>query len=240
MGSDSGDPSGKPAGPILTRDMILGNFALAAALFTALVAGCSLAYMLGYFGAFDSRSAYQVLQFVQYADVLQFAFSISANILFVFCGFGLLTAELSKRFRRPLARIDAQTVATLIVTPLAVWLYLVANKYRPQTAVFFLAMILLVGIISVNIAWWPRALKLHRLIPTLCLTFLALAILGLYFGGAAREGRRFQVSIADAKPRSLHLIAALSRGYMFFDESNEHIIFVPEREVRLVEHEPQD
>jgi hypothetical protein len=104
MGSDSGDPSGKPAGPILTRDMILGNFALAAALFTALVAGCSLAYMLGYFGAFDSRSAYQVLQFVQYADVLQFAFSISANILFVFCGFGLLTAELSKRFRRPVSK----------------------------------------------------------------------------------------------------------------------------------------
>jgi hypothetical protein len=47
------------------------------------------------------------------------------------------------------------------------------------------------------------------------------------------------VRIGDEKPRSLRLIAALSRGYMFFDPSNNHVLFVPEKEVEVLGIEPQ-
>jgi hypothetical protein len=120
MVMDGPGANGRSNAPILTTNMILGNFALATALLTAVIAGCSFAYMLGYFAAFESKSGPHVTRLVQCSDVLQFAFTISGDILFLFVGFALLTVELSKRFRHPLARIDAQTVATIIVTPLAV------------------------------------------------------------------------------------------------------------------------
>ena len=239
---DAGGQDGNsPSQPIFRTDMVISNFALAAALITTVVAACSTAFMFGYFTAFDSKSAYEVLQFIQYTDVLQFAFTISGHILVIFSGFGLLTVELSKRFHHPLARIDAQTVVTLIVTPLAVWAFLAANKYRPQTAGFFLGIGILVLVVSANMAWGTtRALMLHRLIPTLCLTLFSFIVLGAYSGNGDRERRRFQVSIGDDKPRTLHLIAPLARGYMFLDPVNQHIILVPEKEIKLIDHEPQE
>src|SRR4051794_37425393 len=114
MAADGADSDPRQHAPILSSNVILGNFAVATALLSAVVAGCSSAYMLGYFAAFDPKGAFHVSRLVQYSDVLQFAFSISANVLALFVSFGLLTLELSKRFRRPLAPIDAQTIATVI------------------------------------------------------------------------------------------------------------------------------
>jgi hypothetical protein len=225
---------------ILSTNVILSNFALATAFVTAVIAGCSSAYMLGYFAAFDSKAAYHVNRLVQYSDVLQFAFTISGNVLALFASFGLLTLELSKRLRHPLARIDAQTVATIIVTPLAIWAYLVANNYQPGTAILFFAVAILVGTTAANLAWSEHALKLHRVIPTLLMAFLALTILGFFFGNAAKEQGVFQVTIGDAKPRAMRLIAVLSRGYLLFDPSNQHIMLVPEKEIKQIEREPQD
>jgi hypothetical protein len=219
--------------------MILGNFALATALLTAVIAGCSFAYMIGYFTAFESKSGVFVTGLVQYSDVLQFAFTIAGNILvIVVAGFALLTVELSKRFRHPRARIDAQTVATIVVTPLVVWACLAADGYTWDVATLFLGVTILVGVISANLAWREHAFKPHRIIPTLLMAFIAFLILGLYFGAAAKEQQRFQVSIGDAEPRSVRLIAILSHGYLFLDPSNQHILLVPEKEIKLIDHEP--
>src|SRR4051794_3063734 len=227
----------RPNRPIFRTDMVVSNFALATALITTAVAACSTAFMFGYFTAFDAKSAYEVTQFIQYTDVLQFAFTISLNMVIIFSGFGLLTVELSKRFHHPLARIDAQTVLTLIITPLAIWAFLAANKYQLQTLAFFFGIGILVLVISANMAWGTtRALTLHRLIPTLCLTLFSFMVLGAYSGSGDRDRRRYQVSIGDEKPRTLHLIAPLSRGYMFLDPINQHIILVPEKEIKLIDH----
>jgi hypothetical protein len=195
--------------------------------------------MFGYFAAFESKSGVFVTGLVQYSDVLQFAFTISGNILVIVVGgFALLTVELSKRFRHPLARIDAQTVATIIVTPLAIWACLAGDGYSQGVTVLFLGVTILVGVISANLAWSEHAFKPHRLIPTLLMAFIAFVFLGAYFGNSAKEHQRFQVSIGDAKPRAVRLITILSHGYLFLDPSNEHILLVPEKEIKLIEHEP--
>ena len=239
MVADGPGANGRPNAPILTTTMILGNFALATALLTAVIAGCSYAYMIGYFAAFESKSGIFVTGLVQYSDVLQFAFTISGNVLvIVVAGFALLTVELSKRFRHPLARIDAQTVATIIVTPLVVWACLAADGYTQGVTVLFLGVTILVGVTSANLAWSEHAFKLDKIIPTLLMAFIGFLILGVYFGKAAKEQQRFQVSIGDAKPRAVRLIAILSHGYLFLDPSNEHILLVPEKEIKLIDHEP--
>jgi hypothetical protein len=148
---------------------------------------------------------------------------------------------LSKRFCHPLARIDAQTIVTLIITPLVVWAFLAGNNYKPETLFFFFGIGILVLVIAANIAWGTaRALMLHRLIPTLCLCLFSFMVLGAYSGNGDRDRRRYEVSIGDEKPRTLHLIAALSRGYMFLDPINQHIILVPEKEIKLIDHEPRE
>jgi hypothetical protein len=89
---------------------------------------------------------------------------------------------------------------------------------------------------------WPRhVLALHRIIPSLCLFLFGLACLGFYFGGAAREGRRFHVILnGETQPRELHLVVPMSRGYLFFDPINGHMILVPDKEIKLIDHEPQE
>ncbi|MBV8851270.1 MAG: hypothetical protein JOZ16_16995 [Methylobacteriaceae bacterium] len=241
MDIETGQAERQDIRPTLTPDLIVKNFAVATALLSLAIAAISSAFMFGYFAAFDNVSSYHLTQFLQYSDVLQFAFNISQQMFLIFCGFGLLTAELSRRLNQPLAPIDAQTIVTAIITPLAVWFMLAANKYELSSAfIFFVGMIILIPVISLNMARPQHALHLHRLIPSLCFFLLGFAFLGLYFGGAARNQRHFSVLLnGESQPRTLHLITSLSRGYLFFDAGNQHIIFVPDKEVKMIDHEPQ-
>jgi hypothetical protein len=225
--SGSPDTEQKPA---LELDYVFKNIAVLTAFITLVTAACTTAVLSGYLNAFLPANATSAFTFLQYTDILQFAFNQLGMMGFIsLLVFGLLGAELSKRFQAPLSRITPRTIVAIIIVGLFTWLLA-----STENLLFFFGIFLVVVVVAAIMALRQRALNLSWFTVFAVIGFVGLFSIGSYIGEREKK-KSYDVTLQDGKLENTGLILVLSRGYLFYDRSNEQAFLVPEKEIRRVD-----